>query len=82
MLVLDTENKGCDIMLIIQALKKEEDIKVEFLRCPICKRGRLCDKPLNESVRVLKDKNPEQEGTSNVIIKCPKCGQKIRMFIK
>ena len=32
-------------MIFIQQVYEDADIKSEYVRCPSCKRGRLCDKP-------------------------------------
>ena len=68
-------------MLLMQIISEEEKTKMDFLRCPVCKKGRLCDKPPAEKVSVIKGNSLRCENTSNVIIKCPKCGHKIRMFL-
>ena len=68
-------------MLLVQIINEEERIKMDFLRCPVCKKGRLCDKSPSEKVSVINENSFVSENKSNVIIKCPKCGHKIRMFL-
>ena len=41
----------------------------DFVYCPICKKGRLCDKP--RAAAVSFEKIPVG---AHVVLKCPKCG--------
>ena len=64
-------------MIFIQQVYEDVDIKSEYVRCPFCKRGRLCDKPKGDIATVIALKTDHQEKTgSKIILKCPKCSQK------
>lgn len=40
-------------MLLIQQLYKPQRLKSDYVLCPACKRGRLCDKPQGEKIAAL-----------------------------
>ena len=64
-------------MIFIQQVYEDVDIKSEYVRCPSCKRGRLCDKPKGDIATVIALKTDHQDKTgSKIILKCPKCSQK------
>ena len=64
-------------MIFIQQVYEDVDIKSDCVRCPSCKRGRLCDKPKGDIATVIALKTDHQEKTgSKIILKCPKCSQK------
>ena len=58
-------------MLFIRPLILPDLLRRNYVRCPICKRGRLCDCPAGEQVKVQEfhDNAPR----TGVILKCPKC---------
>ena len=51
-------------MLIIEQIYESSDIKSDFVRCPSCKKGRLCDKPAGERATVIALK-PDHIGRTN-----------------
>lgn len=57
-------------MIRICKLEEGIDITYDYVRCPSCGKGRLCDKPRGTKVAVLRI-----EGTAldHVVVKCPKC---------
>ena len=61
-----------EVCQVIRICKLEEgiDITYDYVRCPSCGKGRLCDKPRGTKVAVLRI-----EGTAldHVVVKCPKC---------
>lgn len=64
-------------MLFIEQVYEKSNIKSDYVRCPSCKRGRLCDKPIGEKATVIALKPGHSERTSSsIILKCPKCSQK------
>jgi uncharacterized protein with PIN domain len=64
-------------MIIIEQVYEDTDIKSDFVRCPSCKRGRLCDKPIGDIATMIALKTDQKERTSSrIILKCPKCSQK------
>ena len=64
-------------MLFIEQVYEKSNIKSDYVRCPSCKRGRLCDKPIGEKATVIALKSGHSERTSSrIILKCPKCSQK------
>lgn len=69
-------------MLIIEQIYEKSDIKSDFVRCPSCKKGRLCDKPAGEQATVIALK-PDHIGrtSSKIILKCPKCGHRFMIHL-
>lgn len=56
----------------------DENTKIDHVKCPLCKTGRLCDKPVEEKVVASIEHSGFSSKNSNIIIlKCPKCNQKI-----
>ena len=69
-------------MILIEKVYEDVDIRSEYVRCPSCKRGRLCDKPKGEVATVIALKTDYQGGTgSKIILKCPKCSQKFLIHL-
>lgn len=69
-------------MLIVEEISEKNNILSDYVRCPFCKRGRLCDKPTHIKVktdagRLIRDSSE----TSSVIVKCPNCGQKFNIHM-
>lgn len=64
-------------MLLIEQVCEKSNIKRDFVKCPSCKRGRLCDKPVGAKVST-NIANFEHDNVTDpqIIIKCPKCGKK------
>ena len=54
-------------MIFIQQVYEDADIKSEYVRCPSCKRGRLCDKPKGDIATVIALKTDHQEKTGSKI---------------
>ena len=64
-------------MLFIERVYEDADIKSEYVKCPSCGRGRLCDKPVGERATMIALKTDRQGQTGNrIILKCPKCSLK------
>ena len=57
-------------------LISEKTIKSDFVRCPSCKTGRLCDKPQGIKIRAVPIEDTSVNGENKIILKCPKCGRK------
>ena len=69
--------KGVIGMLLIEQIYNPNDIASDYVKCPTCKHGRLCDKTVGEKVTaiaILGD--TPKKGIHLIILKCPKCGQK------
>jgi len=63
-------------MLLVKQLKNEEVITSDYVRCPCCTKGRLCDKPVGLKVST-EEMKPRLDNTGVfVILKCHKCGRK------
>ena len=80
--ILKSNTKEVIGMLIIEQIYEASDIKSDYVRCPSCKTGRLCDKPVGEPATVIALK-PDHVGRtrSRIILKCPKCGQKFMIHL-
>lgn len=64
-------------MLLIEQIFEQDSIQSDFVRCPACKRGRLCDRPTGEKVMAIAIRGDTSLRKSNrIILKCPKCSQK------
>ena len=69
-------------MLLIEQIYETNGLKSDYVKCPVCKQGRLCDKPMGDKVMVI----AVSEGTGNqagnrIILKCPICGQRFIITI-
>ena len=69
-------------MLLIEQIYETNGLKSDYVKCPVCKQGRLCDKPMGDKVMVI----AVSEGTGNqtgnrIILKFPKCGQRFIITI-
>ena len=63
-------------MLLIQQVS-EKMIASDYVRCPCCKRGRICDKPSGTRIKDVPQRDTPINGNEpTVILKCPKCGKK------
>lgn len=51
----------------------------DFVICPTCKRGRLCDKPC---VSIVSLEHISRNDNEHVILKCPKCGSRFVISTK
>lgn len=61
----------------------DEGAKFDRVKCPLCKTGRLCDKPVEEKVIVLIESDELSNKNNNkIILKCPKCNQRIVICFK
>lgn len=64
-------------MLLIEQIFEPTCLRSDHVKCPICKKGRLCDKPQGEKVTAIAVQGNENNYKGNrIILKCPKCGQK------
>ena len=62
-------------MLLIQPFS-EKTIKSDYVKCPSCKTGRLCDKPSGIKIRAVPIDDTSINGENKIILKCPKCASK------
>lgn len=63
-------------MLLIEQIYEPNNIRSDYVRCPACKRGRLCDKPVGEKAMAIAIQGDSPRKRSNgVILKCPKCSK-------
>ena len=61
----------------------DEGTKFDRVKCPLCKTGRLCDKPVEEKVIILIESDELSIKNNNkIILKCPKCNQRIVICFK
>lgn len=64
-------------MLMIEQIYEPANLKSDFVKCPACKRGRLCDKPIEERVMAIAiTGTPKSDRRNRIILKCPSCTQK------
>lgn len=63
-------------MLLIEQIYEPDNIPSDFVKCPACKRGRLCDKPVGEKVMPIAIQgSPTHQRGNRIFLKCPKCAQ-------
>ncbi len=62
-------------MLAVTQVTERRSLKRDSIICPVCRKGRLCDKLTSEKVKIVpvQDKLLPEQG-DQVILKCPKCG--------
>lgn len=60
----------------------DEGTKFDRVKCPLCKTGRLCDKPVEEKVIVLIESDELSNKNNKIILKCPKCNQRVVICFK
>ena len=64
-------------MLLIEQIYEPNNIRSDYVRCPACKRGRLCDKPVGEKAMAIAIQgDTAKTRNSRIILKCPRCSQK------
>ena len=63
-------------MLIVQQLHNEETVISDYIKCPCCTKGRLCDKPVGLKVSTKELQPSSNNSDAFVILKCHKCGRK------
>lgn len=69
-------------MLLLEQVCEKNEIKSDFVKCPICKRGRLCDKPIGDKVSNTAIESGRNNWTSTrLVLKCPTCGNKFNIHI-
>ena len=63
-------------VLLIESIFEPNNMKSDHVKCPACKRGRLCDKPIGEKAMAIAIQGDSPRKRSNgVILKCPKCSK-------
>ena len=55
-------------MLLIEQIYETNDLKSDYVKCPVCKQGRLCDKPMGDKVMVIAVSEGTGHQTGNRII--------------
>ncbi len=66
-------------MIKIRKIEDEDYKQYDFVICPCCDRGRLCDKPKGTRVSIIQiDKNT----LDHVVVKCPKCGSRYLISVQ
>lgn len=60
-------------MIQISKIEDDDNTRYDFVKCPKCGKGRLCDKPKGAKVSILQI---DGKGLDHVIIKCPICGSR------
>ena len=69
-------------MLLIEQIYETNGLKSDYVKCPVRKQGRLCDKPMGDKVMVIAVSEGTGHQTGNrIILKCPKCGQRFIITI-
>ena len=64
-------------MLLIEQIQEPNNIRSDYVKCPACKRGRLCDKPVEEKVAAIAIQDNTTAQSGRIILKCPRCSSKI-----
>lgn len=60
-------------MIHISKIEKEQYEEYDYIRCPKCGKGRLCDKPRGAKVSLL---HIDGKGLDHVVVKCPCCSSR------
>ncbi|MCH5273425.1 MAG: hypothetical protein J1E35_07105 [Lachnospiraceae bacterium] len=68
-------------MLVIEQFHENPDTQSDYVRCPACKKGRLCDKPAGDKAAVAIKVTVPVKKNSRIILKCPKCSQKFLIYL-
>lgn len=69
-------------MLIVEQINDKSAMLSNYVRCPLCKRGRLCDKPTHIKVKTIVGRFIRDcKESVSVIVKCPSCGQKFNIHL-
>ena len=55
-------------MLLIEQIYETNGLKSDYVKCPVCKQGRLCDKPMGDKVMVIAVSEGTGHQTGNRII--------------
>ena len=66
-------------MIKISKIDDEGYIRYDFVICPSCGKGRLCDKPKGARVNIL---HIDKTGLDHVVVKCPKCGSRYLISVQ
>ena len=67
-------------MLAVKQINEQRSIEKNAVFCPACCKGRLCDKPKKEKVKIVPVQFSPDNG-NQIILKCPKCGAIATVFI-
>ncbi len=60
-------------MIHISKIENEQYAEYDYIRCPKCGKGRLCDKPRGAKVSLLQI---DGKGLEHVVVKCPRCSSR------
>ena len=52
----------------------DNNTKYDYVFCPKCGRGRLCDKPHDTKVNI--SQIHKNEVSEHIVVKCPKCSSR------
>ncbi len=69
-------------MLAVKQVTERRSLERDSIICPVCRKGRLCDKLASEKVKIVpvQDELSPEQG-DQVILKCPKCGAINEIYI-
>ena len=69
-------------MLAVKQVTERRSLKRDSIICPVCRKGRLCDKLTSEKVKIVPVQDEFPPGPGNqIILKCPKCGAINEIYI-
>jgi len=69
-------------MLAVKQMTERQSLKRDSIICPVCKKGRLYEKPIIEKVKVVSVQDElSSERSNQIILKCPKCGAITAIYI-
>lgn len=67
-------------MIAVSKAKVEEGLPVKTIRCPACKKGRICDAITHKAaVKIVPFSDPASD--VGVILKCPHCKKLIQVTL-
>lgn len=69
-------------MLLIEQFNPRGNAKSNMVSCPVCKKGRLFDKPAQTKVKTsVSDFHGNPLLSCEIYVKCPKCASQIKVTL-
>ena len=70
-------------MLGVYPYQPSKERGATFVRCPICIKGRICDRFPKTVIRLSADSDAQMRQTDDaVVLKCPRCRRRIVLELR